>query len=396
MLGWQEHLDTVRDDRQQPRIPTQVIVRSIVVMFLARLGSLNALEQTRPSRFWHRWLGRLPPSADSVGRIAARMKPQDIRAAIHHVYSRLKRIKALQPLLGGLTLAVLDAHESHATYRRHCSGCLERVIHTAAGDRIQYYHQHVSIFLAVRDLPVMLDAEPIRRGEGEVAAAIRLLKRVVAAYPRAFEVVAGDAKYADSGFFNCVRGLGKHAIAVLKDERRDLLEDARSLFEHVPAVVSRRGNRHCLQWDIEGFTSWAQVHGSVRVVRSLERWTVRRQLDGQDEQMESDWIWVTTLPKSRLKTEVLVEFGNDRWLIENPGFNELVTRQHADHVYKHDSTAMLVFHLLGMLCLNVFVAFFRRNLKPVVRRAVSMLHVARQILAELYAGIPRGAPCAPT
>ena len=71
MLGWEKHLDAVRDDRRQPRIPTSVVLRSVVVMFLARLGSLNALEQSGPSRFWHRWLGRSMPSADTVGRVCA-------------------------------------------------------------------------------------------------------------------------------------------------------------------------------------------------------------------------------------------------------------------------------------------------------------------------------------
>ena len=61
VLRWEEHLDGVRDDRQQPRIPTATIVRSVVVMFLARLGSLNALEQSGPSRFWRNWLrGAMP------------------------------------------------------------------------------------------------------------------------------------------------------------------------------------------------------------------------------------------------------------------------------------------------------------------------------------------------
>ncbi|MFH0981094.1 MAG: hypothetical protein V2A79_06115 [Planctomycetota bacterium] len=40
--------------------------------------------------------------------------------------------------------------------------------------------------------------------------------------------------------------------------------------------------------------------------------------------------------------------------------------------------------------LNVFVAFFRRNLKPAVQKAVSMLHVARLMLAELYLPLARG------
>ena len=61
VLRWEGHLDGVRDDRQQPRIPTATIVRSVVVMFLARLGSLNALEQSAPSRLWRNWLrGAMP------------------------------------------------------------------------------------------------------------------------------------------------------------------------------------------------------------------------------------------------------------------------------------------------------------------------------------------------
>ena len=81
--------------------------------------------------------------------------------------------------------------------------------------------------------------------------------------------------------------------------------------------------------------------------------------------------------------------GHDRWGIENEGFNELVNQYHADHVYRHEPTAMLVFWLLTQLCLNVFTAFFRRNLKPAARAAVSMLHVARLLLAELYLPMAR-------
>jgi hypothetical protein len=81
--------------------------------------------------------------------------------------------------------------------------------------------------------------------------------------------------------------------------------------------------------------------------------------------------------------------GHHRWDIENQGFNELVNQYHADHLYRHDPTAIQVFWLLTQLCLNVFVAFFRRNLKPAVRIAVSMLHVARMILSGLYAPLAR-------
>ena len=66
-------------------------------MILVRLGSLNALEQTRPSRFWNHWLGGPIPSADTVGRVFALTDCDTIRAGIHEVYTPLKRNKALEP-----------------------------------------------------------------------------------------------------------------------------------------------------------------------------------------------------------------------------------------------------------------------------------------------------------
>lgn len=394
VLRWEAHLDAVTDNRPSPQIPPAVIMRSAAVMFLSRLGSLNAFEQSADRPFWHKWLGQAPPSADTMGRVADGLDVDGIRQLGHAVYSRLKRNKALKPFPNGVLLAVLDGHESHATFRRHCTGCLERTVHTARGDRTQYYHRHVTLQLVGPTIHLMLDAEPICPGEGETAAATRLLERVIAAYPRAFDLVLGDALYADAMFFNYVWSKGKDVIAVLKDERRDLYTDAQSLFARVTPVMVSRAHRRCRCWDIEGFTSWPQVTAPVRVVRSIERYTIHRQLTDEDEQQEAHWMWVTTASSKRISTRKIVHFGHLRWTIENEGFNELSTRWHADHVYKHTAKSMLAFLLLLMVCSNVFLAFYRLNLKPARRRACSMLHITRLIAAELYQA-SRGPPRAP-
>lgn len=176
--------------------------RALVVLFLARLGSLNALAQTRPQRFWARWLGTDLPSADTLGRVATQLDVAGLRAVQRQVYARLKRGKALPPPAHGLLAGVLDGHESHATFRRHCAGCLARTIHTATGDRLQYYHRHVSLQLVGADWTLLLDAEPQQPGEDEIAAALRRLERVLGFYPRAFDVVVGDGLYADPRVFN--------------------------------------------------------------------------------------------------------------------------------------------------------------------------------------------------
>src|ERR1019366_2452665 len=137
---------TVQDPRRKPRIPMPVLLKAGLVMFWSRLGSLNALEEHRLSRFWKQWLGCSPGSSDTLGRVHSGLVAYERREGLHHVYSCLKRNKGL-PGIGGRSVAVLDGHETHASYRRRCSGCLQRTIHPEQGERIQYYHRNVTLRL---------------------------------------------------------------------------------------------------------------------------------------------------------------------------------------------------------------------------------------------------------
>ncbi len=169
-----------------------------------------------------------------------------------------------------------------------------------------------------------------------MATAQRLLERVVASYPRAFDLVLGDALYATAPFFNFLVARGKHALVVLKNENRNLYQDVTGLFGSVAPQEGSYRSRKCLWWDFPDLLSWPQVTTPVRVIRSLETYSVRRQLDGKDEVQV--WIWVTTLAAQPVSTQRAVIFGHLRWDIENYAFNELSKAWHSDHIYKHDPT----------------------------------------------------------
>ena len=385
-------INCVVDRRLKPRIPTSAIVKSVAVLFWARMGSLNALELTAHSNFFRVWLEQSVCSADSVGRVSALMDAEGLRRGIHHIYVRLKRNKAL-PDNHGIAIAALDGHESHASYLRHCPSCLERTIHADKTDRTQFYHRQVTLMLLPGSRPgcepirLLLDHEPQRAGEDEVATALRLLKRVIGSYPRAFDLLLADALYGTAPFFNFLLANGKHALVVLKDERRHLYQDAAGLFACVPAQQGAFRSRQCLWWDFPDLRSWPQVNTPVRVIRSLETHSVRRQLDGKDDLKTSDWMWVTTLPSSLVSTGRAVGFGHQRWDIENHGFNELVNGWHADHLYKHDPNAIECFLLIAFLAFNLFHAFFVLNVKPQIRKGRTQVFWSRLMAAEIYAGI---------
>ena len=366
-------------------------------MGLLRLGSLNGLDQSRRERGWNGLIGGGLPSARTHGRVMDALDGDGLRRCLHQVYFRRKRNKSLGGFFGGWTALILDGHECSASFLRSCPDCLKRTVHTAKGERTQHYHRLVAATLLCGSERMPLDCEMQRGGEDEVACATRLLERVLRDYPRAFDLVVADGLYLRSDFFNFVTRRGKEVMAVLKDERRDLMKDARGLFDGPPHSVLRRGQTECECWDIEGFGSWGGLDAPVRVVRSVERSSVRRRLDQRVEENLSEWIWGTSIPKSCLSTEGIVRFGHGRWAIENEGgFNDLVNLWHADHVYKHAVNAMLAFWLVTLLVFNLFHAFINRNLKPVRRIGHTAKYFADLINAEFHLVIGKARAFAPS
>jgi len=382
-------LSQITDARKYPEIPTTVVAKAVLAMQSARLGSLNAIEQLKESPELGKFLGAPLPSADTLGRVFSLINPDTIRSVNHRIYERLKRNKALPPAWHGLMPVAIDGHESHATYERCCGGCLKRETGTGDNKHIQYYHRNVTAQLISDGIRFQLDAEPQLPGEDEVATAIRLLKRVIANYPRAFDVVLADALYARSNFFNFLIEHGKDAIVVLKANCPELLDDATRFFAGKPPTSAWDEKKRAIEcWDECGFQSGPQISKPMRVVQSHEKKApVRRQLDGEIDVEATSWMWMTTLSRHRAGSKAVVALGNSRWCVENEGFNELVNHWQSNHVYRHESVAILNFWLMSLIAYNIFRVFFLLNLKPAVRHGKSMLHFARIILSELYGSL---------
>jgi len=385
-------LRKVKDKRVRPRIGAGRVALVYLVLMLSRLGSLNALEQRDAPRAWSKWLGGALPSADVMGNVASTMNREQLRNLLYRMHRRVKRNKGFDRDKDGLRWLILDGHEGVASYRRTWKDCLQRVVHFDKGDRTQSYFRYVGAYLTNGKEVFLLDAEAQLPGEGEIACAIRLLERLFKKSPRAFDVVCGDNAYMDPKLWQLVRSHKKHLIAVLKNENRDLLVDAHSLFDGMSPMVWEDETAKRLCWDLNGFTTWPQCGERVRVVRSLETYTVKRQNDKKTETHEGEWFWVTSLPPGLATTKTIVQAGHGRWDIENRGFNELCNQWHGDHAYKYNANALLICTLLLFIAYNLFHAFIERNLKPQVRAGRTNKYWADLIAAEFITAFsPLGA-----
>lgn len=234
-------------------------------------------------------------------------------------------------------------------------------------------------------LRLLLDLEPPRPGEEEVATAPRLLERVIPAYPRAFDVILADALYATAPFLHFLLARGKHARIVLPDERRNLYQDAAGLWEHHPPQPGRYRSRACRWWDFPDLLSWPEVEAPLRVVRSQESWSVKRPITQPQTPQSSDWVWATTLSARQARTALVVGIGQQRWDIENYGCNEWVHGWHADHVYRHDPHAIACFLLTAFLAYHLLHAFLALHRKPPIRRGKTERFGSHRMAAEIYA-----------
>lgn len=377
-----QELAGLRDQRQKPEIPARVFHKAFLMLWLCRSPSFLMLEQAGRKGAGRRFLRHAMPGADQMANISEDLDLDGLRDILGRMYKRLGRNKVLRAFRGH-RLAVVDGHEINASYRRCCEQCQTRKLTVNGEERIQYYHRAVIFQLVGPGFRFLLDFEMLGPHEDEGSAALRLIDRVLTSHPRCFDILLGDGLYPQARIFKLLRRHGKHAIVVLKDERRDLLVDVRALFTPRPQHTFTRNKTTCRVWDVEDLDSWQSFPEKVRVVRSVETKTIRERVGGKrvDREQTSEWIWVTTLPSAEVSAETIVLFGHERWRIENEGFNELCNEWHANHYFHHHTTSITGLWLFLFIAHALFHCFLR-NLKPCRRQDVAVRLWAIAMLAE--------------
>lgn len=325
------------------------------------------------------------PCGDQIANVSEVLDLPWLRSVLGKMYGRLGRNKVLKAVLGH-RLAVVDGHEINHSYKRCCADCQQRELTVNGQKRIQYYHRAVIFQLVGEGFRFLLDFELLRPKEDEGTAALRLIQRVLDHYPRSFDILLGDGLYPQARLFKLLRRHHKHALVVLKDDRRDVLKDARGLFRYSRPITFREGRTVYVCRDVEDLRSWDSYPEPVRVVQSLETTTLHERINHRwySRKQTTEWLWVTTLTASEVPTRHIVFFGHERWRIENEGFNELCNQWHANHYFHHHPTSITAFWLILFMAHALFHCLLR-NLKPALRADHTLLYWAQQLLADFVA-----------
>ena len=388
------------DARPQPDIPSRSVGLSLVLGEVVHIPSLLQLQEETKLPQWQRWVGyHHPISHDTFGYASERLDPQQLRRAGVWIGRKLKRGKAFEAnKMAGLLVVSLDANEQFCSDHRCCEDCLTRQVTCKDQQgrefkKTQYYHKQVYAQLSGPELSVILDFEPMRQGEEECAAALRLLRRLRQEYgPRFFDVAVVDSWYANGPFLKTVsEELGWPIIAVLKQERYEAYQEALALTRgQAPTQVVERDGRRVEIWDVPGVRFTDTYPGPVRVIRVRERWTERKRVgkEWKHEQKEQNWIWVLAGDLDPYEGALLRDIGHLRWKIENNAFGELTQHWHLTHCAHHHSVAVVALLWIKIIAFTLFHAFAILHGKLFRLGKVSMNEVRKQIYRSLLCGSP--------
>jgi hypothetical protein len=389
------------DARPQPDIPCRAVGLSLLLGEVARIPSLLQLQEETKVPQWQRWVGyQHPISDDTFGYVSERLDPAQLRRAGIWINHKLKRGKAFEAnKINGLLAVSLDANEQFCSESRCCGDCLSREVtcKDARGQefkKTQHYHKQVYAQLSGPELSAILDLEPMRQGEEECAAALRLLRRMRQKYgPRFFDVVAVDSWYANGPFLKTVaEELGWPVIAVLKQERYEAHQEALALTQgQKPALVVARDGRQVEIWDVPAVRFTDTYPGPVRIVRVRERWAERKRVGSEwrTEKKEQNWIWVVAGDLDGYNGAVIRDLGHLRWKIENNAFGELTQHWHLTHCAHHHPVAVLALLWIKIIAFTLFHAFAVLHGKLFRLGKVTLQELRKQIYRSLLCGSPR-------
>jgi hypothetical protein len=383
------------DARTQPDIPSRAIGLSLVLAEVVHIPSFLQLQEETKVPQWQQWVGyQHPISHDTFGYASERLDPEQLRRAAFWINRKLKRGKAFEAnKTNGLLVVSLDANEEFCSDSRCCEACLTRQATCKDADghefkKTQYYHKQV-----YAQLSVILDVEPMRQGQEECAAALRLLRRMRQKYgPRFFDVVVVDSWYANGPFLKTVaEELGWPIIAVLKQERYEAHQEALALTQgQKPTQVVERDGRQVEIWDVPSVRFTDTYPGPVRVVRVRERWTQRKRVGRQwkTEPKEQNWIWVVAGDLDGYDGAAIRDMGHLRWKIENNAFGELTQHWHLTHCAHHHPVAVVALLWIKIIAFTLFHAFAILHGKLFRLGKATLQELRKQIYRSLLCGSP--------
>lgn len=280
----------------------------------------------------------------------------------------------------------------------HAQKCRSSVYNKGEASEVIYYHENlVGAAYVGRPPALILGLERILKGEGEITAALRLLRSLYQRHFRYADILVFDALFAKASVIKEVLAQNKIAVIRVKQENYHIIKDAAALFANrkpeLEGTLSLKsdyyhedhsGNKYRYQvriWDEENFTSREGIEVPLRVLKVEE---TRLSMNGEILGEKNLTHIVTTASKTTLPTISLWRIMHRRWDIENKTFHDLKTYWGFKHSFHHKENAFMAMRYLIVLAFNLFNLFYHRRISSIGRNGLSKKHLRQELLIGFY------------
>lgn len=418
-------LPSLHEARLDPEIPPATVFQALFHAFVFRLRSFQELEADLSHPQLQQRIDAPRAFRDDTLRYSlSSFALEPLEQMLVAANRQLKRNKAFEPgRVQGPIVAALDGIEILSSYSRCCDDCSQRRVSSTGPDdqpveRIQYFHRAVGCQIISSPVKSFLGLEWVAPGEGEDKAALRLLTRLVHLYgSRFFDILLLDSLYAQAPVLQLAQDVGWDLVITLKQENRDLYQDALGLFSNREAderfTTEKPGQKREVQlWSEAQLPFTQDFPKPVRVVRTQEVVTEHHYRRGrlQPETTFQQWVWIDTLNTQIFFPRLVWQLGHSRWKQENNGWRELTQNWTLKHGFLHackhrrkqptpEDPAHLVPNrglaavtLILLLAFTLSSAFCLLHSKVVRLYHVSFREVARELYRSLWQQPPARAP----
>ena len=387
VFGFSQLVSALPEGRQFPQHPWKKVFDAVFLSAAMQIPSLLQIEAECRDGSLAKRIG--PISDDTLGYALERQPPADVFSLGCEIAGRLKRNGVLRSDWSrGLVVAAVDGIEICSSFVRCCDACMEREIqHKVNGELrtdIQYYHRIVVVAVVSTAFPIPLGLRFQKKGEGEVACALALLKDLVGQLGRRFlDVLVGDALYLQAPFVKQVEALGLDWAFTLKENQPELLREAERFTQGDPLGISTEPDREVRWWHLPE-VDWPVADRLVRVVKTVRienqrHVTVTQKDDHRTKtkrmvKRESTNFYATNFQLGSIPPLFIHQLGRGRWRIDTEVFQTITTDCHLKHPAVHQSTALMVLTMIRLLAYTLSLVFYQRQVRSHARRRCETFH----------------------
>lgn len=347
-------LSRMSDGRVDPTIPLGGVLSTWQWGLVRRTTSTEQIGDLLLDPRWRARLGLKSEdggSPDSAARILEGLSIAEWNAGMLEDFFIARRAGILTDEgQYGNRCAAVDMNELFKSEKIHCDLCQvrEKTVLDGNGEKrtvLEYYHQAVALSWISGEIPFVIGWEMLQPGEGELTAAVRLLKRLLPPLRKSLDLIVGDALYCCRPFFETVCGAGLQAMAISSaqtemDQEMDFLIQSDS-----PRLVRCDGGDVAV-WEMESEAWRSQLKRKLHVIHCERRY------EAPAWKHERRQLRVTTsMPLDILPGKQGWKVGRSRWTIENGTFNRLTRDYALEHNYRHCVPA-----IVGLLAMRSFAS----------------------------------------